>query len=1059
LQGASTSASTTNTNPLDLYADLSAYADPQAYNLYAILEDLGMVVWGSGNSPAAADRTVDLCIFLNPVAGCASNTIQVTLPFGSVGHVSSGSSDPDGAYPAAFPSRPFFGWTNSGVPLILMENRETSGTATVSGSTLTIASVNAQTHFSTAIAAGQKIFVAGSACTNNLCTAAGPPASANILATSEVPGPGSAAFRAYGWGVRVRKDNANGTATIGLQFKLAGSFTPIYVQAAGDKCSQVSVTSGDGKQGYLCSLTSAGYGGYYLAFVATDGTTRILSSQSAISFDDVQGNVFYQGGTNSSGGWTVQKFTYLGDYTSEINYNYTCAQDGRCPTLNTLVSAGVDLMPHSSNADLDQQIEAAQGQTLPAYDVSLYGPWTKANGTIGFYGSSGHFAFFCNVYSGQGQEYSGGPGWCAAVDLSQTPAKVVRLIHTLDGTGLPNARFGSLHSAAQVDSYPNAVGIGLDPVDANSTSTLFGGPFQAPVISILQNDGVTWNTNTCLDWPAGQGTVCPAANQNYYRTCPANSSPYIECVTFRLPQNGACNVAATAAEQSRWPCPWNSAYSQYPLMQPGDNSVDLAGVGVEASEHFRILSMSPDSGNTLRVVAARNGVYDYCSYSPWHGQTDPLSAQAANQLQHANGWKLTMMPGTLGCGGASLIQEQINGSVVELGRSFQSHATLGKGSTGFNFVTNSAAIFNQPFASLGQIPPVFNSTTTPSFHGIIANIGGDLQSYTDDSQFAAGAAGYPWALDMNPFVACGAEQLGCGPVRTLTNVSGNIYTIQTLGSASPSNTTYKVQPMIGWAGKYQLQDVSGPSSNIASTPYSMCFVLTAGECYSGSSANTVYVNVPVLYNPPYGNSGFCTASVSWANIPCVFFGDNAPGGGIRQFGISRDDHTGAYSRFLSNGWSSMGRHYPYSHSTVYRNGQWTMLMGTNLIDGFSTAGFMIQLPPWVERRDPDNDFKQVQIQVPAGDRYAEVQFGYSRYIGADQSAANGLFCTPRAESCNTSAPTLFNFESEARSLKVCGSGCTVSIPAVAPNLLFYRIRRSIDGATWTSGDVQAMALP
>jgi hypothetical protein len=265
--------------------------------------------------------------------------------------------------------------------------------------------------------------------------------------------------------------------------------------------------------------------------------------------------------------------------------------------------------------------------------------------------------------------------------------------------------------------------------------------------------------------------------------------------------------------------------------------------------------------------------------------------------------------------------------------------------------------------------------------------------------------------------------------------------------------------MIGWAGRYQLQDISGPSSNIAATPFTMCFALLAGECYPGSAANTVYVNVPAAYNPPYGNTGYCSASISWANIPCVFFGDNAPGGGIRQFAIYRQDPDGTYSRFVSNGWSSMGRHYPYSHSTAYRNGRWAMLMGTNSIDGFSMTGFMISLPPWSERRDSDNDFKSIEVQVPSGSRYAEVQFGYSRYIGPNNSPADGLFCTSRGESCNTSAATLFGFESETRSAKNCGTGCTVKIPAVGPNVLYYRVRQSADGKTWTAGDVQAMALP
>jgi hypothetical protein len=306
---------------------------------------------------------------------------------------------------------------------------------------------------------------------------------------------------------------------------------------------------------------------------------------------------------------------------------------------------------------------------------------------------------------------------------------------------------------------------------------------------------------------------------------------------------------------------------------------------------------------------------------------------------------------------------------------------------------------------------------------------------------------------MNPFVACSAESLGCGLLRATTSLGGTVYKIQAMGSAAPSNATYKSQPMIGWAGRYQLQDVSGPSASVDATPYSMCFVLIAGECHANSNVNETYVNVPVMFDP-----GYCSGSLSWVNVPCIIFGDNAPGGGIRQFGISQADSNGSYSRFVSNGWSSMGRHYPYSHSTVYRTGNWTMLMGSNPMDGFSMTGFMISLPPWAESAIPDNDFQSVVVNANSGAQYAEAQFGYSRYVGPGGAPANGLYCTARSESCNTSSASLFNFESESRILQSCGSGCKISIPTVWPNVLYYRIRRSADGINWTAGDVQAVAL-
>lgn len=1062
LSGSATTATTSNTNPMDLYVDLSGFPDPIPYDLNVILADLGVVVWGKATSSATADRVIDLCIFLNPAVGCASNTIQLVLPTGSVQHVLSGSSDPDGAFPASFPSSPFFGWTDSTSPLIRMENRETFGSLAVSGNNLTIvnSSLGPTQHFSSALNAGQKIFVSGSSCVNHLCTLAAAPTGPGAATTVEQPGVANATFRAYGWGIRVWKDDPDGSATIGLNLKLAGSAGLLGVQAGGDKCSQVQVTSGDGKQGYLCALTNVIYSVYWLAFIANDGTTRILSSRSIpISFDDVQGNVFYAGAKNANGGWTIYKYTYTGDYTAELNYNYTCNSSLACPALNDFVSAPVDLMPHASGADLDQQIEANQGAGLPAYNSAIYGHWTAANGAVSYYGSSGHFGFFCNVYSGQGQANAGGPGWCSVVDLSQNPARVVRLIHTLDGTGAPNARFGSLHTAQQVDGNANTLFIGLDELDANNTSTVHGGPFQAQVQSILMADGVTWNSNTCLDWPAGAGTSC--ASQNYYQACPANSAPYTQCVTFRLPQNGVCNVAATAIERATWPCPWNASYSQFPLMQVGDNAADLGAPGGYDSEHFRILSLTPDAGNTLRVVAARNSVYDYCSFSPWQGQVDPLSAQNPTQLRHVNGWQLAMMPGTVNtCGFGVLLQEQTSGVVEELGHSFSGHSAPGAAANGLNFVTTSYAIFNQPFSGLGAIPPSL-TTSGASFHGTASNIGGQLQSYTDDSQLS-GALGYPWALDTDPLVACGAEQLGCGTGRTLTAMGGTVYKIQPIGSAAPSNATYKTQPMIGWAGRYQLQDVSGPSSILDSTPYSMCFALNAGECHAGSSANDVFVNVPVAYDP-----GYCSASLSWLNVPCVLFGDNAPAGGIRQFGIFANDLTGSTSRFVSNGWSSVGRQYPYTHSTVFRNGQWVMQMGTNIMDGFSMTGLMISIPPWVSSSDSDNDFKGMKARVPNGLRYAEIEFGYSRYIGPGNSPSNGLFCTSRADSCETAtalagtggtAPP-FAFKSETSTPVPCTSGCSISIPAVGPNILYYRLRRSSDGQQWVTSDIQAVAIP
>jgi hypothetical protein len=54
---------------------------------------------------------------------------------------------------------------------------------------------------------------------------------------------------------------------------------------------------------------------------------------------------------------------------------------------------------------------------------------------------------------------------------------------------------------------------------------------------------------------------------------------------------------------------------------------------------------------------------------------------------------------------------------------------------------------------------------------------------------------------------------------------------------------------------------------------------------------------------------------------------------------------------------------------------------------------------------------------------------------------------------------LFNFESEPITPRVCIASCLVTIPVVAPNVVYYRFRRSPDGITWMASDIQVVAIP
>jgi hypothetical protein len=286
---------------------------------------------------------------------------------------------------------------------------------------------------------------------------------------------------------------------------------------------------------------------------------------------------------------------------------------------------------------------------------------------------------------------------------------------------------------------------------------------------------------------------------------------------------------------------------------------------------------------------------------------------------------------------------------------------------------------------------------------------------------------------------------------TLTNVSGNIYTItpQTNG-LTLNSTAYKTHPLIGWAGRYLLHDVSGPSSNMLSSPWGMCYAYAAGECYSGSSAGAVYVNVPGAYN-----SGTCNTGQSFLITPCVVIGFPS-GGGFRQQRITSPDQTGTGSRLLTYGGTAPGEHYPFTEGTPLPDNS-ALLIGAHQTQGWGTMAWLVKLPPWQEDNRDRTKLLTVPVQIPAGPRYAEVQFGYSRFIGPTGSPSS-FYCTARTEACNTSG-TPYNFERDTRSLTSCAAGCTINIPVMAPNLIYYRVRRSSDGINWSALDVQVIAKP
>lgn len=1111
LNNSTSTASTTNTNPIDLYGIYNRFTFSAADGAFLGIsfDDLGAVIFGSATNQTGTNNQISACIFTSPVAGCLGTpvTISLTATSGAPAKVSA-SSDPDGAWPNNFPTAFFSGWGLT-APLG-PDHVNTAGTLTgCTAAVCTITTPTSANFFPSTMVAGQKIFITGSSptCTNNLCTLASYQNQGQITLSENLTA-GAVAYNVYMWGLRIAKVTATGTAVIGAAFKHAGSLGVGQADANGYVCNPHGFTSGDGHFGYLCTTPSfTNSGGYStMYFVSGDGTVRNLWNNnvwpSATCFassnvndlppfvtsggvftgqalpDVTNPKTFYVFSFAGASGKSLFKIVYSGDTTENLASGYLYSQNGAGPPISAAPCghwAATNLLPASTALDIPSQIVANWSGT---FNTSIY-PNTGSSwlftGTGGIFGG---YALFLNSYGG-GQN---SPMWIAIVDLST--GLITNLINTLDGTGT-SSYFGGMRWCGLHTTYNNFLlplaTITCDAAVAGNTSQLLAGPFEVAPAAVLQADGVTWDTNTCLDWPIGSGSGCAHRGSVPVKTDCPGGNPYVfmgatspNCVTFKFPTGGACNVAPSTAERAAFTaCPWNASYTKPVDLQAGDVFVDwdtnacLAQhtIFVFLCEQFRIISVT-SGGGFLTVVTQRNAMYDGCSFNPTPFPGYPnsnLGNLAASGLQHAATWTAVMAPNKLsGCYADSYVfSKSTNGIIGESSLISGGHPEIIPGSVpggslasiivGTNARTD-RALNNTIPTGLFAYPTTSFNLPGPTFQGHNGGLGSIVQSYVE----SVGAN--PWMSDANALngpSGTGPELFfnSIGSV-TMTPVAGNVYTITPISNGlTMSKVNYKKFPLVGWAGRYLLHDISGVGSNIDTSPWGICHVYNAGECHALSVADTIYVNVPGAYR-----SGMCLTGQSFELSPCVVFGSPG-GGGVRQQRITGPDPTGQGSRLLSYLLTAPGEMYPYTHMISSADNSFG-IASAHHTQGWTVMPWVLKLPPWQEDSSDRTTFGGITVHLPAGSAFAEIQFGYSRFIGAN-AAPTVFYCTSRREACNTRSDTSsipYNFNSETRSNQACASGCTINIPVMAPNLVYYRIRRSSDGATWVNQDTIPIAV-
>jgi hypothetical protein len=291
-------------------------------------------------------------------------------------------------------------------------------------------------------------------------------------------------------------------------------------------------------------------------------------------------------------------------------------------------------------------------------------------------------------------------------------------------------------------------------------------------------------------------------------------------------------------------------------------------------------------------------------------------------------------------------------------------------------------------------------------------------------------------------------------------VSGIVWKIQSLSAIN-----IKVAPIYAAAPPYNyFADKSGPSSSIGSGDNGkFCHAYNAGECVAGSSAGDIYIAATTLQSIGAASTQ-CLSNDATFGSPCVF--GLWPGMGwamqIRQTPV--DTNATGMRRISTGFWPALGQYYAYNW-VASPDAKWGFFAG-NPVGQRPKSGedgsnfFAMKLPPWPNIVDSVNRSNYVSIDQgfsgTSGDQI-RIAFGYG-----ENGDSSKFYCTTRQETCWTSsAPTPlspFVFDGETQHKTPCGSGCSVSIPAIPGRIVFYQIERS-NGTDVRLGPIQALPVP
>jgi hypothetical protein len=1000
---------------------------PGGWSPLVSMDDLQVRVYGDGSDASAANRTMSVCLSQDSGQTCATSSVDVVLPQTTPGTVLG---------PAGFPSATMSEW---GAYLTRGSFMPRSGTVNVSGSTVTIAGSNPQ-NFNPDRAAGSRIYIARSGCASDYCTIASvqSPTVLTIVETSATLT--GAAFWDAAPGLKAWKKTATGTVNVSFGFNVASSdFFTMVADGATEMCGHTPVTvsvdaSGNpicpSVVGFMCMTrnASSSSGGPLYVVIPSTGEARLLSNFTGTVntgdpvADRLTGQRLFSGQmfspTDSTKLYlttqcnTTKQCLFMAHYTG----NFAAWQPVYSGTQPTDYITYTNLTPASTGMDILGQVEAAN----PSYQSTIWGNFVNNYG-LGMAGK------YYDIAATGGQD-------CPAIsfffDTSTTPATLAK---TIDSFSAPTCRWGGVHTSAIAGFGDYVSSAAKQMADGTSPTRTFYGPHQMAVQQVLQNG--SWTSNTAI-----------AAN--YCDACPTNPYGGTCCESIKTEGEPCSHTPNTAVgENTAHPCPYNAAYSNLQPLAVGDWIVDGSHAD-NSGERLRVLSKVTNGDGTLNLVLQRG--------------VGPCVGTVAT----SNGWAAWMAV-TNSCRIDTFFASGSDPTPrwqAEYATMVAAHNDIGTSPTAGNITVSGAGgtgymvRFDKPISDIGQPPDYGLAGYSTIFAGNNVGSPSIVQSYPSIKQWAAASREKVWMMDvraLNPSTGSGDEVISKNLSGTSTLVSGltQTYVTPVLGGGT---VNIKSTPLLGYAGPYLLQDISGPSSLITdSTAWAYCYAYKAGECRAGSVAGTAYTNVPKA-----GPLDGCYSNSFSIRAPCVFMASPVTSQ-VVQWDLSQADPLGAHYRKLTMGLAGWGRQYQFANARALPDGSWAILRGY-WSDGKRSDLLLAKLPPWPGYDSVNRStFLPLMLQLgaaPRGTDHVLVQFGYTP----------SLFCTTRQEICvaassnlSESVPFWFATSDSASYIGVpCTSACTVVVAALPQRVVYYRVvYLSAAHATVATGPMQVAVVP